>query len=249
MHQIAAGVKFAEARMGKVILFAHIVDHSLNPDRRGFFREIDLVSLFPGVDICETNTIETLVLRGLNSRKFHIFKKIIVDEENFLMQKKFLIAILKGWFQSFDYMPAKMNFKTLKSVANSNPGKITVHIRLTDFLTIDTNPLNSTYYQTALSILDIRRDVDDIRCFSDDIQGAKSILPPGYHYNFPEINAPITAPKLLADLANSTKLVCSKSSLCWWAANCVSESGGLVVSPWEGSVHSSSWISTNQSNL
>jgi hypothetical protein len=242
LHQIAAGVKYGENSNGKVIIYPHIVDNAKNPERRGFFRAINLSKLFPTASIAEANFLEVLILRALNSRNFKYISKLVIHDDNFFKQLDNPIVILRGWFQSFDYLPAFINFLSLKTLSDSNCNQVTLHVRLTDFLTIDTNPLQRKYYQNALSVIQKKVDINQIRCFSDDIDGAKGLLPEGLPYNFPETLRPYSAPELLAELANSSFLVTSKSSLCWWAANSVSSGGGIVISPWKGSAHNPEWI-------
>ena len=119
---------------------------------------------------------------------------------------------------------------------------VVLHVRLTDFLTIDSNPLGEVYYFKALSIAMQKMSVGILKCFSDDIENAEKLLPLGFKYEFPEAHGPFSATKLLSRLSNSRILICSKSSLCWWAANSVSANGGVVVSPWIGSTHKSEWL-------
>lgn len=242
LHQIAAGVKFVEKANGKVIIYPHIVDNATNPDRRGFFRDIKLNALFPTANIVETNFLEALILRVLNSKNFKGATKLIVHEANFLTHHAYPFTILKGWFQTFEFIPESIDFLALKTSTISHRDEVTLHVRLTDFLSIDKNPLQSIYYQKALAFIQTQIDVNQLRCFSDDIDGAKSLLPEKVPYSFPEILTPCSAPELLAQLANSSSLISSKSSLCWWAANTVTSSGGIVISPWEDATHRPEWI-------
>lgn len=239
LHQIAAGVKYVERNNGRVIIYPHIVDNATNPDRRGFFRDIELNELFPKAKIAEANFVEVLILRLVSSWNL---KKILIDDDNFFKPLAFPIVILKGWFQSFEYLPRFINFLSLRSSANSNRDQVTIHVRLTDFLKIDVNPLQSIYYQNALSEIQKEVEVNLLRCFSDDIDTAKNLLPGGLTYNFPEILTPYSAPELLTELSNSSFLIASKSSLCWWAANSVTSAGGIVISPWEGATHNPKWV-------
>ena len=242
LHQIAAGVKLAEESNGKVIIFPHIVDNAENPERRGFFRDINLSALFPNAKIAEVDFLEMLVLRAFNSKNFRFASKLVIRDDNFFNHTSFPIKILRGWFQSFDYIPSEINFASLRSATDKRLNEVTFHVRLTDFLSIDLNPLNSSYYKNALTEIRNRVEVKSFRCFSDDINGAENLLPEGVSYDFPEIRVRYSAPTLLAEMANSTSLVCSKSSLCWWAANSVTAVGGIVISPWESSTHNQAWI-------
>ena len=242
LHQIAAGVKFLEKSNGKVVIFPHIVDNAANLDRRGFFRDIKLSELFPSANIIESNFVESLILRVLNSKNFKGFGKLIVHDANFFNHHTYPFTILRGWFQSFDYIPEFIDFLSLRDSLTSDHNEVTIHVRLTDFLSIDTNPLRFNYYQTALTLIRKQANINQFKCFSDDIIGARNLLPGEVPYSFPEISIPYSAPELLAELASSSSLISSKSSLCWWAANSVTSGGGIVISPWEGSTHRSEWI-------
>lgn len=242
LHQIAAGVKFLEKSNGKVVIFPYIVDHAANLDRRGFFRDVKLNLLFPTATIVESNFVETLILRMLNSKNFKGVGRLIVHDTNFFKHGMYPFTILRGWFQSFDYIPKSVDFLSLRSSSVSTQNDVTIHVRLTDFLSLDISPLQFTYYQKALILIQKQVDVNQFKCFSDDIVGAKDLLPDEVTYSFPEIVTPYSAPELLAELANSSSLISSKSSLCWWAANSVTSGGGIVISPWEGSTHRPEWI-------
>ena len=242
LHQIAAGVKFAEEHGGKLVIFPHIVDTAINLDRRGFFREIDLEGLFPGINIRETNAIENAFLRLLNFHNFKYLSRIIITEENFTNPPKRSVYFTRGWFQSFEFIPSRINYLALREQGLVKLDDVVLHVRLTDFLTIDSNPLGEVYYFKALSIAMQKMSVGILKCFSDDIENAEKLLPLGFKYEFPEAHGPFSATKLLSRLSNSRILICSKSSLCWWAANSVSANGGVVVSPWIGSTHKSEWL-------
>jgi hypothetical protein len=245
LHQIAAGVTFAETRGRRLAIFPHIVDTANNVNRRGFFREIDLVGLFPGSSIRETNLIESILLRLFNSIRFKYISRGIITENNFLKPRWSYFYLLRGWFQSFEYIPTEVNFEALKGLGDSESNQITLHIRLTDFLTIDSSPLGRNYYANALNILNQQKSISKLRCFSDDIEGAIKIIPMEFSLDFPEKDAALSASELLGQLSQSKILICSKSSLCWWAANSVSSSGGVVVSPWLGQTHSAEWLSVD----
>ncbi len=245
LHQIAAGVKFAEERGQRIAIFPHIVDTAKNIDRRGFFREIDLAGLFPGVIIRETNLVEDVVLRLLNIGNFRCVSRWIVSEDNFMNPLGSQFFLLRGWFQSFDYIPNRVNYLALRRSGKSAANQITVHVRLTDFLTIDSNPLGLDYYTNALLKLNPSLTKFDLRCYSDDMEKAKTMIPFDCIYDFPEKVKALSASELLSHLSWSEIIICSKSSLCWWAANSVSSSGGIVISPWEGSTHKTEWLRIN----
>lgn len=242
LHQIAAGVKFSEELGRKIVIFPYIVDTANNVDRRGFFRKINLKLLFPGASIRETNLIETIVLRLLNLMHFKYITRKLICEKSFFRPVESHFYLLRGWFQSFEYIPNQIDYLALKGLESFEADKITLHVRLTDFSTIDSNPLGSDYYFNAISLLNEQQRKFNLICFSDDIEKAQTIIPRGFNYDFPEINGLLSPPDLLSQLSSSQILICSRSSLCWWAANSVSAGGGIVISPWSDTTHKAEWL-------
>lgn len=242
LHQIAAGVKLAEAKKSRIIIFPHIVDTAVNPDRKGLFRKVNFVGLFPNVVIRETSRIENLILRLAIRNSLKLFKNLVVSDENFFKIQKNRISILRGWFQSNEYLPVLVDFGKIIHTEKKDSHDMTIHIRLTDFLTIDPNPLNLAYYSGAIKSFERTNIPDKISCFSDDLQGAQSFLPSNLNYNFPELHKSLDSYELLVELSSSKVLIASKSSLCWWAALCVLSNGGKVVSPFDCPFASERWI-------
>ena len=242
LHQIAAGASVAERHNGKVVIFPHIVDSANNPERRGFFRLIDLDGLFPGIPVKEVNTIERLFLRAWNKKYLPCLDSFIVSEFNFRNLEKKKMFLVCGWFQGFEYLPTCINFSKISNLSKSKPAGLNVHVRLTDFLQNDSNPLDSKYYREALTIASSKLQVLTISCFSDDIPTASKLLPSNFIYNYPEKISQLNPAELLVQLANCEILICSKSTLCWWAANVVQSAGGLVISPFSNSAKSTKWI-------
>lgn len=247
LHQIAAGVRLAEVHNSKVIIFSHIVDTAINPDRRGLFRDVNIVGLFPNVEFRVTNPIENLLLRLANRYSFKFFKKLVVSDQNFHQLKNYRISILRGWFQSNKFLPSLINFAKVIRTQKEDLHELSIHIRLTDFLTIDPNPLKLAYYNGAIDNLEKKNIANVISCFSDDLHGAQEFLPANLKYDFPELNGSLNSYELLVELASSKVLIASKSSLCWWAALCVVSNGGKVISPLECPFPSDQWVQLNPS--
>ncbi len=245
LHQIAAGVKLAEARNSRIIIFPHIVDTAINSDRRGLFRSVNIVGLFPNVKVQYTNKLENMLLRLANRNSFRMFKNFIVSDENFHQQEKYRFLILRGWFQSKDFLPSLINFKEIIREQKEDLHELVIHVRLTDFLTIDSNPLKLAYYNGAVQTLGKEGVPSSITCFSDDLQGAQEFLPNNLKYDFPELDKTLNSYELLVELASSKVLISSKSSLCWWAALCVVSSGGKVISPLDCPFPSDQWVQLN----
>jgi hypothetical protein len=242
LYQIAAGVHLAEKYGGKLIIFPHIVDTAKNHDRRGFYKKIDLSGLFPKIKIHEVNRIEDFVLRVMSRVSLRRFQKRIVSEENFFNASIYQIMLIVGWFQSHEYLPVNIDFTKLADPLLKSKKETKLHVRLTDFLDIDKHPLDGHFYKEALKKLQEKHNFSDVICFSDDIPNAIKILPPSFTYIFPEIENSLKANELLSALSSSYALICSKSSLCWWAANAVGSQGGIVISPWTEKAHKSSWL-------
>ena len=244
MHQIAAGAALGQGSNIKVRIFAHNVDKSVNVDRRGYFRSLDLKQTFPGTDLKESGWAENFIIRLIIKTDYKFLKPPLITEENFFtIRKKLSISFLIGWFQSHDFLPR--NFIPLHLVPNMAPvgDLVNVHIRLTDFKQIDPNPLDSNYYRKALEILRSTEPIPYFNCYSDDISGAKEILRFPANVTFPESLNQLKPDELLSALSNCKVLICSRSSLCWWAAQIVEARGGIVISPWVGTTHKSSWKS------
>lgn len=237
LHQIAAAVKLSEILSSEVVIFAHIVDTAHNPERHGYFREINLEGLFPDAKFRRINYIENFILKILNLFNFKGFSFLITSEANFFSIKSRKKVILRGWFQELCYLPEKVDFKVL-ALKELNDDLV-IHVRLTDFLLIDSNPLGAEYYKNALKNFS---KTPEIVCYSDDISGAMNILPANENYRFPEKEVKLLAHELLSHLAASRNIICSKSSLCWWAAHAVDANGGKVYSPWGKGTHKDSWV-------
>lgn len=244
LHQIAAGAAIGQGSNIKVRIFAHNVDKSVNLERRGYFRSLDLRQTFPDTDLRESSWGENFVIRLIIRTNYRFLKPPLITEENyFTNRKKLRISFLIGWFQSHDFLPK--NFSPLHLVPNlaMMTDHINVHIRLTDFKQIDPDPLDSNYYRQALSLLRLTETIPYFNCFSDDISGAKEILDFPINFAFPESLIQLKPDALLGALSNCKVLICSRSSLCWWAAQIVEARGGIVISPWVGTTHKSSWKS------
>jgi len=242
LHQIAAAVKYSEISSHAVKIYPHIVDNDLNPSRRGFFREIDLSRVFNKSTISEVNKWELFSIRIILRYIPAITRHIEVNEEKFDSKIVFPVKVMCGWFQSFDYLPENLNVNALVEKANLNTKALTIHVRLTDFLLIDNHPLDAAYYTSAYKIMVKENLPEKVHCYSDDIRSASQLLKELPNLYFPEKDELLPPNLLLAQLASSINLICSKSSLCWWAALIVSRNGGRVISPWVDSTHNSEWL-------
>ena len=241
LHQIAASVSIAEKHGATVVIFPHIVDTALDATRRGYFRDFNLIGIFPSAPIREATSIESLLIRTLLRIGFRRLKKFWIVEENFFSFKARNSMFIQGWFQSFRHLPSLVDFSAFQLRGDLSNETIAVHVRLTDFKNIDSDPLTRTHYEKALGV--IAKENTQTQAYSDDIEGAKKMLSGLGSFDYPENDGLMSPSELLRRLGSSKSLVCSRSSLCWWAANIVSTRGGLVISPWKESAHNRQWIS------
>jgi hypothetical protein len=243
LHQIAAGLAISERVNGLVRIYSHIVDTSINPSRRGFFREFNLSKVFTTMNLKEVGRFENLILRILVRIKYSGTKKLMISEENFdFFNPSLKCYLIQGWFQSHRYLPKAFNPAYLAPPVPLEECVATVHVRLTDFSSIDPNPLDSDYYQTAISRIKSMGEIKRFVCFSDDIPGAQKILNELEEMIFPEQNSSLSPDTLLLKMSSTKFLVCSRSSLSWWAAQIVTAKGGHVITPWGNEVGDERWF-------
>ncbi len=241
LHQIAASVSIAEKQGATVVIFPHIVDTALDTTRRGYFRDFNLKGIFPSAPIREATTFESVLIRTLLKIGLRRLKKFWILEENFFNFKARNFMFIQGWFQSFRHLPSLVEFQAFQLERDSRLESIALHVRLTDFKNIDPDPLTRNYYKKALGV--IAKKKVEIDSYSDDIEGAKIMLLGLGKFSYPENESFMSPSELLRRLGSSKSLICSRSSLCWWAANLVSSRGGLVISPWRDFAHNPQWIS------
>jgi hypothetical protein len=93
-----------------------------------------------------------------------------------------------------------------------------VHVRLRDYYLVDKEPLDSNYYRASLALLNLNSQ-DSIHVFSDDIEGAREILPKSstHSFVFPEEIEGFSQEQLLFQLSCARNIIASRSSLCWWS--------------------------------
>jgi hypothetical protein len=247
LHQIAAGVKYAEGCGGRVRIFAHIVDTAIDPERRGFFRKVPINELFPGVHLKQVNLLEASLLRVIIRSFPRFFMRFQVAESNFHHKQNSKIVFLRGWFQSHTYLPRNFRPDLIHSQNFARSRQIIIHVRLTDFLDLDKFPLKRDYYKQAIEVMSKRLVVNSFDCYSDDLKNVGDFLPSNLSVNYPEEKNKLDPVALLYSLSSGSGLICSRSSLCWWAAQIVSSRGGTVISPWRGNAHRDDWLSLNSS--
>ena len=248
LHQIGAGVKYAEEFGGNVRIFAHIVDTAINPERRGFFRKVQINQLFPGANLKQVNFLENFLLRVVVRFLPKYLIKFQVTESNFYHKPNKKIVLLRDWFQSHMYLPQNFRPDLLHDKSFPESQHVIIHVRLTDSLDLDKSPLNRDYYKKAIKLISKSLNTTNFDCYSDDLKNAGEYLPINLNVNYPEEKIKLDPVTLLYSLSSGSGLVCSRSSLCWWAAQIVSSRGGTVISPWTGDVHREEWLNLKSSN-
>jgi hypothetical protein len=242
LHQIAAGVRLSEQRDGVLKVYSGVVNSSTNVTRRSSWEGLPLEQVFPSVRILEVNSFEKLMLRIVNQKFQRFFARLFVSERNFHTRSRLPVVLIKGYFQSLEYLPSVINFKNFIDKSTPRSDSINVHVRLTDFARIDSSPLGSSYYQNALSRLELMGVKEQINCWSDDVIEAQKLLSFNSSIHYPVRQEDMSAIELLSTLSKSNFLISSRSSLSWWASQIVTDYGGTVVSPFGDNAHNPRWL-------
>lgn len=178
-------------------------------------------------------------------RKYH--PERILSEYDFQSGNLPKFFFIQDYFANSRYVDSMEPIKLL-SVFPKSQEKIkrcAIHLRFTDFLKIDSDPLTRDYYGKALSAIPLSSNhVIDV--FSDDIRMAKDFLSAFHIYKFeyPELERKLQPEELLITLSSYQNIIASRSSLCWWACVLASLSSELsmVVSPWDSRLSRSEWL-------
>ncbi len=242
LHQIAAGVRLSEQRGGVLKVYSGVVNSSINEKRRSSWEGLPLEQVFPSVRIFEVNSFEKLILRIVNQKFQRVFARLFVSESNFDTNSRLPVLFIKGYFQALEYLPRIVNFKRFIDKSTPRYDSINIHVRLTDFANIDSSPLGSSYYQNALSQLELIGVQSQINCWSDDVIEAQKLLSFNASIHYPERQENMSATELLSALSKSNFLISSRSSLSWWASQIVTDYGGTVVSPFGDNAHNPRWL-------
>lgn len=239
--------KLIDLHGGKGRIFSHVVDNADNLSRRGYWRFLFEQGMFKKYDIRECNFIEELSVRFLRKYGKNLILQRQVSERNYYDWHTKQILFLEGYFDEKQYFAKEINLSILHQSQQIKKFSrlINIHIRLTDYVGIDEFQPNVIYYERAILKSEVGKN-DLVRVFSDDIKEAKSMLAQAskkIKFEFPEELKSLNAYELLRELSNSDMLICSRSSLCWWAAVAVLQKGGKVITPWsdvknlEGFIH------------
>lgn len=213
--------------------------------------EFEIYKLFPkNIIIYRPDLLANHLIKAL--KRINSFNSLlqVVDLDYQLPNSEISVTIAQGYLQNVDHI-LKIEPTTLDQVFNVSDG-ITVgpnlcvmHIRGSDALRHSEMTLNASYYREALFRLGVK-DGDTIDVFTDDPVHAKRICSQlnQYTFNFLEDQKSFTPAVLLLQLSMYKKIICSKSTLCWWAAY-LSHSRNIdseVISPWVDKLKVDGWI-------
>jgi hypothetical protein len=205
-------------------------------------------------EIMQSSRLLNHILRGFRSQRISCLRMPIInlDQSETLPLSKHFIA--SGFLQEKLEFLDSPNFDrplNLSKFANfpKPPARVAIHIRGTDSLSKSEMALTENYYMLALEILTIPRNTD-IDVYSDDIQYAKNLCAGirGYKFNYVEEQVTLNSLELLANISSYENIVCSKSTLAWWAAIFGEKSDlkSIVASPWSNHLHQITWKSVSE---
>ena len=122
--------------------------------------------------------------------------------------------------------------------------KAAIHVRLGDFKKTVWGALPNSYYQRAVVAL-LEGGVQEIDCYSDDIEDAKSIfgnLISEVNMIFPEENTSLNPLELLWVLSSYKYFASSNSSLSWWASYLNRNKDRTIYCPWGENLMMKEWV-------
>jgi len=235
LNQISALSKIIDMNGGRGRIFSHIVDHAIDETRRGHWREVFKEGMFTNINIREVNHFEEIFIRLI--RKFpSIFEKMCINEANYFEVHNKKIYYIQDYFDKKKFCTDKLNLSVIKNkqFVKNQKRSIKMHVRLTDYIGLDEFQPTVDFYLRAIEYIKLGKN-EKIDCFTDDIEAVKLMfgnLINEKNIEFPEQAHKFSPIEVLKNLAMSDVLICSRSSLCWWAALKVNQNGGMVLSPW-----------------
>ncbi len=190
-----------------------------------------------------------LFIRILNQRSIRdrYFPRIDLDHEKNDLAKS--IAVVHGYLQSskmvrsFPEQSVKEVFK-FSDNAHPDPAVIAMHIRALDALQHKEMFLDHEYYRKALREFAGQEDVT-VDVYSDDSCYARMLCSKigDYDFRFPEEKLALEPIQLLTKLSSYSRIIGSKSTLCWWASFLaeLTQTNVQVISPWEAHLNLETW--------
>lgn len=200
-------------------------------------------------EIMQCSRLVEYFLRILRSSRISYFRIPIIniDHSEILPVDNHFIA--NGYLQENLEFLNSNHFKRPLNLGNfahfpKPPAKVAIHIRATDSLAKSEMALTEKYYESALEILPTSGN-SDIDVYSDDTHFAKNLCAGirGYNFYYVEEFVVLNSLELLANISSYEYIVCSKSTLAWWAAVFGEKSvvNSMVVSPWDNHFHQFNW--------
>jgi len=140
-------------------------------------------------------------------------------------------TLFKGYYQCISYIDDsvyRMIFDTLPPVDfhKKTDDAIFIHVRLGDYVNIPEAQLQENYYQDALKIFTQGVDNFKLHVFSNDIIGARNVVPDADEYiDTDEVTSLV--------LLTRYKLggICANSSFSWWASQLNFSPNKIIVMP------------------
>jgi hypothetical protein len=213
--------------------------------------EFEIHKLFPkNVIVYRPDYFANQLIKALRRIKSFSYFLQVVDLDYQSPNPEICVTIGKGYLQNVNHV-LDIKPTTLHLVFRVTDG-ITVgaslcamHIRGSDALRHSEMLLNASYYREGLLRLGAKNG-ETIDVFTDDPVHAKKICSQlnEYTFNFIEDHNSIAPAALLLQLSMYKKMICSKSTLCWWAAY-LSHSryaDSKIISPWVDKLRVEGWI-------
>ena len=192
-----------------------------------------------------------LFIRIMNQRMIRDrhFSRINLDHG----QKDFgkSIAIMYGYLQNLEMIksfPEQSVRDVFKFSDNGSPDSavIAMHIRALDALQHKEMFLDWEYYKKALLEFKSQENLS-VDVYSDDTNYARTLCSQlsGYDFRFPEEELELEPIQLLTKLSSYSRIIGSKSTLCWWASFLaqLTQTNVQVISPWEADLTLETWTS------
>lgn len=249
LFQVSAGVSLAKACMLPLKIDIRDVEASLDQSRGYFLHELEIEKILNFSDLEYSFFRENIFLNRLHHRFGKRFQANVISSSSDLLNKienqKPTTYRLNGFFQDLRFVQRAINVHPLISLHSIRPEvgdinrlvslekSVTVHIRLGDFVSGNLDILSSDYFMSAINHFSSIFSDFNVIVFSDDIQGAHTMLQKMENIFFPEKNIILSPTELLYVLSNASNLVISKSTLAWWAAYIGHFNGNRIWSPWK----------------
>lgn len=256
LFQYCAGAYYAKQYDSDLIIDNTNVNKHVDKTRRCWLEKIDYVSTFGFTNVRWQSHSSLGYSRILN----RIYPKHAFIDENSLktitkMPKK--IAVF-DWFHNKSYAEAlcfeegskdgpyrKLHLKDSLLLDNASFGRerAALHMRLGDFKLTNWGVLPSDWYLARVKNLR-EMGIEDIDCFSDDIEESKEIIEKwdlDIRFGFPEERGYLLPHKLLFLLTRYPIFISSNSTLSWWASFFNQNQNPTILCNWRSELRLDHW--------